>query len=111
MPADSAERKVKDRALVERALGPDLSTVAVDDPLNDGEPHPSAWKLARGVQPLENAEEPVGILRVEPRTVVADVIDGFVALAERAAKLDTSLDAFRGVLPGIGEEILQRNAQ
>ena len=62
------------RALARLRLGPDAAAVAVDDPLHDRQAHPRALVILGPVQPLEHAEELMGIPHVEPHAVVPDEI-------------------------------------
>src|SRR6476659_7841592 len=50
-------------------LYPNTSVMPLDDALANGQTHSCAGQLA-SVQPLENAEDPIGILRVDPNPVV-----------------------------------------
>src|SRR5205814_2803538 len=56
----------------DRSLGPDSPSVPLDDALHGGETDASPLELSACVQPLEYAEELVGVGHIEARTVVAD---------------------------------------
>src|SRR6266496_2264125 len=58
------------RALLHRALGPDLAAVAPDDALRAGETDPGPAELGRAVEALERAEELACVRHVEAGPVV-----------------------------------------
>ena len=62
------------------------------------------------MEPLEHAEEVVGIQRIETHAVVPDEIDGFSRIRDHA-ELDAGLGLFRGELPGVADQILEHLAQ
>src|SRR5438477_565822 len=74
----SIKSKVKCRAFVYFSLGPDAPAVAVDDALHDGQADARAFVILGAVQPLEDAEEFVGILHIETHAVVFDKVDLFL---------------------------------
>lgn len=88
------QREVERGAGVDRALRPDLSAVALDDSLDDGQTHTGAFELVVVVQPLERIEEFGRVLRIESGAVVADVENPRSAVGRRA-----NLDARPGTLP------------
>ena len=45
-------------------------TVALDDPLADGKPHPCAFVCASPVQPLKKGKDALGILFIEADAVI-----------------------------------------
>src|SRR5438034_4664503 len=55
-----------------RALGPHLAAVSVDDAPHGSQPDAAALEFGRLVEPLEGAEQSIGVGHVEPSTVVAD---------------------------------------
>src|SRR5215813_2725967 len=67
----AVEREVERRAVIDAALCPDLTTVAMQDALNARQANPGAGELGDGVQPLERNEQLVGERHVEPGAVVA----------------------------------------
>ena len=101
-----SESEVERRALVGLGVGPDAAAVAVDDPLHDGEADAGALIVLGPVQPLEDAEQLVGVAHVEADAVVLDEI-GRIALAVAVA-LPISIIALRlaaRVLEGVGQQV------
>ena len=62
------------------SLRPDPAAVPVDDALDYGQADAGAFVFLGAVQPLEDAEQLVGIARIKPDPIILDVIDGFLAL-------------------------------
>jgi len=56
--------------LVRLRRDPDASSAAFHNLLNDGQADSGAWKLGRTVQPLEDFEDSVGVLRIDPNAIV-----------------------------------------
>src|SRR6202012_3047215 len=52
------------------ALGPDESSLALNYTMHNGEPHSRAFKILGAMQPLEHAEQFVGIFHIEACTIV-----------------------------------------
>ena len=75
-------------AAVGLALGPDTAAVAENDPGRECEPDARAFVVLGPVQPLENLEEPVGVPRIEARSVVLHEVR-----AVGPADLDSSVSA------------------
>src|SRR6266404_4333769 len=92
------------RADINLALGPDASTVALNDPPHVSEADAGAFELSCRMQALEHAEEFVGILHVEAYAIVADEERGFVVRLG-GADLDSGPLALAGVFQGIGKQI------
>ena len=46
--------------------------MARNNPLHDSQTNPSAFELGRRMEPLENAEKLLHVLRVEPDAIVAN---------------------------------------
>src|SRR4051794_38534434 len=97
------ECEVERRALSRCRLGPDRPAVAGDDARRQREPEPGAV-VAVGVQTLEDLEELVLVAHVEADAVVADEVDGAVAVAIRA-ELDLRGLARRAVLDRVREQV------
>src|SRR2546430_1702399 len=68
--ADRGQREKERGALARLRLDPDAAAVALDDLLADREPDPRARVLVLPVQPLENDEDPLEVLRVDADAVV-----------------------------------------
>src|SRR5665647_528263 len=122
------QRKAEGGAFLHLALGPHVAAVAADDALHGGQTDTRAFELAGRVQPLEGAEELVGIGHVEAGAVVAHeegalaCVSGCAAVvrpfaqsvgeAALARRDGSDLDARRVVLagepPGVAEEVVQR---
>src|SRR5439155_22745489 len=71
-----AQREGEGGPALDLGLGPRATAVAMDHALHDRQPHPGALVLLGAVQPLEDAEELVGVLHVESDPVVPDVVGG-----------------------------------
>ena len=69
--------EVEGRALVGLGLRPGPPAVARDDAADVGQANPGAFKFVLAMQPLENAEQFVGVFHVKPGAVVADKDDRF----------------------------------
>src|SRR5712691_7747967 len=82
------QREIKRGALVHCAFGPDAAPVPRHDPPDGGQTNAGAFELLGPVQPLEDAEQLVGILHVEPGAVVADEQDDPSVFFAGAADLD-----------------------
>src|ERR1043166_7441722 len=61
-------------AAIDCPLGPDSSSVAMNDPLHGGQAHARAFELVRGVKPLKCAEQLIRVGHVETRAIVADKV-------------------------------------
>src|SRR5438093_1586472 len=70
MMAPSLEGEVEGGALIGLGVGPDASAVALDDALHDGQADSGPLVLLGPVQPLEDAEQLVGVAHVEADPVV-----------------------------------------
>jgi hypothetical protein len=57
---------------IDRRLGPHAPTVTLDDALDDGQTHAGALEILQAVQPLEHAEQLIGIFHVEAGAIVTD---------------------------------------
>src|SRR5438093_9370425 len=86
----SPEGEAERRPFVRLRLGPDAAAVPVDDPLHDGQADAGALVVLGVVQPLEHAEELVGVAHVEADAVVLDII---LRRAARATAPTADLDA------------------
>src|SRR6266852_908482 len=69
------EREIEGGAFAGPRVGPDPAAVAVDHPLDDGKAHAGSLVLFGAVEPLEPAEELVGVAHVEAGAVVFHVVD------------------------------------
>ena len=56
---------------------PDPAAVPADDALYNRKPHAGPLEILFAVQSLEDSEEPVGMCRIEPDTVVTHEVDPF----------------------------------
>ena len=66
--------------MIHLALRPDPPAVALDDALDDRKPHPRSVELLRTVQPLEYAEQFVGVPPVESGAVVLHEVHRLIAV-------------------------------
>src|SRR5262245_38986872 len=100
----AGQRELEGGPRIRLRLRPDAAAVAHDDAVRDGQAHARALELARTVQPLEHAEQLVGVLHVEARAVVRDRKDHFPAF-DAAADADARLRPLRAVLEGIADQV------
>ena len=101
---DVGQAEEERRALVLRAVHPDLAAVALDDPPHDGQPHAGAFELIRAVQALEDAKQLVHVLHVEADAVVLDEAHQRRAI-HAIADLDARLLALARELDGVGDQV------
>lgn len=74
---------------------PDPSSMHLDDLLDQRQAHPHAINLP--IQLLEEVENPLVVVLLDPHTVVPDIQDPFIPLAAVASYPD--LDARPGLVP------------
>ena len=105
------QREAKCRTVIDDALGPDFTLMAVDDSLYGRQPYARATKLTLIVQTLEWREQIAGARHVETRAVVAHKIGlGAIGLRERP-KFNARTGMICRELPRIAEQILQHDSQ
>src|SRR5208282_227888 len=97
------EGKVKRRPMIENAIGPDLTAVAANDPLNGGEANPGADELRALMQALERHEQLLRVRHIEPRSVVTNEGNPCAVLLG-APYFDPSGLAFCRELPGVADQ-------
>jgi hypothetical protein len=78
-----SKRQGERRNLAHDTLGPDTAIVTVDDALDRGEADARALEPIRGMQPLERAQESVGIGHIEAGTIVPNDKNGFAVVLNR----------------------------
>jgi tetratricopeptide (TPR) repeat protein len=98
-------RNKKGRALVDRALGADLSSMPVDDALNGRQSYSGAFELFSQVQPLKHTEEFVDILHVKARAIVPDKQLCLIFASVRTPNLDFGPFSYPRELNRIGEQV------
>src|ERR1043166_166543 len=96
--------EIKRGAVVHLRFGPNPAAVSMHDAVHNGQSHTGALKLVGGVQPLENAEEPLGVLHVEARAVVLHEINALI-LSSLRADFDHGRIAVSRVLQRVGEQV------
>ena len=74
--------------MIYRSLGPDLSSMAMDDALNGSQSYSIAFKLLSKMQTLKHAEQLVCILHVKAGAVVSHEHLYFIPISVHAADLD-----------------------
>jgi len=90
-------------------FGPDAPTVVLDDSLDGSQANAGSFEFILAMTALENAEEFARVFHVEPGAVVADEINHFLTLLERA---DFNLcwipatGVFEGISHQIGKNLL-----
>src|ERR1700690_1104655 len=95
---------VNSSTFIDFPLGPNLTSMAIYDPFDDGEADPSAFELGRRMKSVERPEHPVCKFLVEARTVISQIIYGLSVLYRRP-KLNACLPSFRGVLSCIFHKV------
>ena len=80
--------EAKSGALPELRLDRDVAAVPLDDLLADRQPDAGAGELFALVQPLEHAEDPFEILRVDAEAVVLDREHPFLAAVPGGGDVD-----------------------
>src|SRR5581483_4585156 len=101
--------EIEGSALARGRLRPDAAAVLGDDPVDNGEADAGPRKFADVVHALKGLEQPRGIGHVEAGAVVADEIHGLTA-ADLTAEFDFRRLPSAGELPGITEEVVERDA-
>ena len=90
--------------MVDRPLCPHAPTMPLHDSLDDRQTDAGALELLGAVEPLEDAEQLVGVFHLESRTVVPDEVRQ-LARAGGTADLDRRLGARARELPGVADEV------
>src|SRR5216117_2490007 len=104
------KREEEDGAPADLRFGPDAPAVPVHDALHGREPDAGSGIFGCGMQPLERAEELVGIRHVEARSVVADEKGPAPAILQ-GADFDAWPGRLRGELPGVPDEVIEGGPQ
>src|SRR6266508_366386 len=127
-PPLAPKSEIERCALVGRRFGVNIAAVAADDSLDGGQAEARAREVPLGMQSLERREQLVRIRHVEPCAVVAHekyslhrcsgpCLGGGVwrlpagDSRRHNSKLNPRLLSFRGELPRIAEQVLQRQPQ
>ncbi len=103
IPLSRVKKNVAPRS--ELRLRPDAPAVALDDALHDRQADAGAFIFLRAVQPLEDAEELVGVAHVETGAVVADEINVDAVWASSSRSRSRRRLALAGVFQRIGEQV------
>src|SRR6266436_1658404 len=104
----SWQGKVKAGPLVDRAGRPGAATMPGDDPLDRGQAHASAGKLAGRMEALEDSEQSVSKGHVKARAVVPHKKGRFSI--SRASEFNPRRGRFAGELPGVAQQVVQCHA-
>src|SRR5713101_1822709 len=107
------EREIERGAFAGPRVGPDPPAVTVDDTPDDGKAYTDSLVLFGTVEPLEHAEELVGVAHVETGAVVFHVVDVCVALLclSPAADLDDGGVLIAREFDRVAEQIRQHLLQ
>src|ERR1700680_1903074 len=98
------KREGKHRTAVHFAIRPYPAAMPRHHSLDDREAHTGAAELVRAMQPLEHAEQLVGVFHIESHPVVTyrvDILGGVLP----AAHLDPGLRRLAAVLDRIGDQV------
>src|SRR5437899_1993955 len=98
------QRKVKRCPFSFLALGPGASAVALNDAANVRQADACAFELLIRMEPLEYAEKPLSVVRVEANAIVTHLENDFVVLDD-GADFNFGRVARACVLHGIAQEI------
>ena len=71
--------EVERRAPIDRRFRPDPPAVTLNDALDDRQADAGALEILRAMQPLEHAEQLVGVAHVETGAIVANKEHAFAA--------------------------------
>jgi hypothetical protein len=100
----------KGSAPIEVAFGPHPAAVAPNNPLHCRQPNAGPVKLVASVQALERTKELIGVGHIEASPIVSnDKCRHAVDL--RRLESDPGVRTFRGKLPGVAQQVFQRDAQ
>src|SRR5579875_2323487 len=102
------KREVETGTVARCTFGPDTTAMALENTVDRGEAYTGAFELPHIVQALKGDEQLLAVLHVETRAVVADVT-GQHAILGSHAELDAALRPLRAELPGVVQEVLERN--
>ena len=67
--------KIEGRTFIHFRLGPHTPAMAVDDALDDGQPHTGAFELTEAVQALKDPKEFMGVLHIKADPIIAHIVD------------------------------------
>src|SRR4029077_7204434 len=98
------ERKKESRAVVYLPFRPDRSTVLFDNALNCGKSHPSAFKIFRAVEALEDPEQLADVPLVEACTIIPNEDNRYAVIVD-LANFDDSDFALAGIFHGIRKQV------
>ncbi len=101
---------MKAAAALHLGVGPYLSAVTPHDAPHRRQADTGALEVICAVQALEDAEQPVREPHIEAGAVVPNAVGG-LAVVQRAFEPDLRIGLPGGVLPGVAEQVLERNAQ
>src|SRR5687767_3395697 len=100
------ESEKKRRPLIGLGLGPDTTTVTLDDPLHDCQANAGSLILFGEMESLKHAEQLVDIAHVKANAIIFDEIKG---MTRRTFCLATDLNprryATRSVFHGVREQV------
>src|SRR5579871_3212289 len=97
--------KMEGRALARYRVEPDTSAVALDDLLTDGESDSGAGVFLDAMQALEDAEDALRVVGLDPDAVIFDRENPFAA-GLPAGHMDHGLPAFIE-LDGVPDQVLK----
>src|SRR5450755_1952666 len=100
----------KSRSLIYDALGPDASSMPVDNSVDRCKPYARSWEPRLLVKALERSKEPFSVGHIEPCPVVTDEV-GRDAVGLGESELDDRLSLACAELPGISQQVLEHDLQ
>lgn len=73
----SSKGETEHSPLAQAGLGTDIAAVEKDNLPGDGKTNPRAREFILPMEPLEDPEQPVGVLHVEANPIVRNPVPGF----------------------------------
>jgi hypothetical protein len=83
--------------------------VTLDDASGRRQPDSLAREFPLGMEAFEGLKEPASPGHIETRPIVSYVVFNHSLVLELSPKLDSARGAVRGVLPGVGQKIVQQD--
>src|SRR5208282_4818333 len=100
----SVQREIECRSFFFGAFRPYLSSVPMNDALDNGQANAGTWKLFNRMQPLKCSKQLFSVLHIETGSIVAHKVGLFIAILFNT-KLYLCPGVFAGQLPGIIHQV------
>src|SRR5690242_9584493 len=96
--------EIKSRSLPDSGFGPDGTSVSANDAFDGGQANAGPFKFFRSMEPLEYAEQFVGVLHIKADTIIANEY-GQIAIFLNGPHFDNRDGSRPRILRGIGQQI------